>query len=122
MLSGPFGQLTFRLRSGDNSEETTEDTPVVEETATPTQPPNLHLPRVRVPSDTVSISDSVPETDIDQLLHTSPDKLTLSPVRSETDSVNQTLGEKFTQMGPNSPVILDIANVSIPLPSQSFVE
>ena len=73
-------------------------------------------------SDTASVSGSTPDTDIDVLLRTSPPKKTLSPARSETDSVNLALGNKFTQMGPNSPVILDIANVSTPLPSQSFVE
>ena len=122
MLSGPFGQLTFRLRSGDNSEETTEDETVVEQIATPVQPSILHLPRERVQSDTVSISGSVPETDIDQLLCTSPAKITLSPARSETDSVNLALGDKFNQVGPHSPTISDIATVSTSLSSQSFVE
>ena len=91
VLSGPFGQLTFCLRSGDNSEETTEGEIVVEQIATPVQPSILQLPRERVQSDTVSISGSVPETDIDQLLSTSPAKTILSPARSETDSVNLVL-------------------------------
>ena len=45
VLSGPFGQLTFRLRSEDNDEETTEDVTVVEKNVSPVQPPVLHLPR-----------------------------------------------------------------------------
>ena len=124
VLSGPFGQLTFRLRSEDNSEETTEDEIVVEQNATPMQPSTLHLPREWVQSDTVSSSSSVPETDVDQLLgpRSSPTKTTPSPARSETDSVNLVLGDKFNQLGPHSPRISDIANVSTPLPSQSFVE
>ena len=122
MLSGPFSQLTFHLRSGDDSEETTEDKIVVEQIATPVQPSILHLPRERVQSDTVSIGGSAPETDIDQLLCTSPTKITLSPARSETDNVNLALGDKFNQPGPPSPIILDIANVSTSLSSQSFVE
>ena len=124
VLSGPFGQLTFRLRSEDNVEETTEDVAVVEENVSPVQPPVLHLPRERVQSDTGSISGSVPESDADQLLgpRSSPSKTTHSLALSETDSVDQVLGEKFNQLGPHSPRILDIANVSTPLSSQSFVE
>ena len=78
VLSVPLGQLTFRLRSGDDSEETTEDEIVVEETTSPVQPSNLHIPRERMQSDTASVSGSAPDTDIDAVLRTSPPKKNLS--------------------------------------------
>ena len=124
VLSGPFGQLTFRLRSEDNDEETTEDETVVKENVSPVQPPVLHLVRERVLSDTASISGSVPEADAELLLgpRSSPSKTTHSRALSETNSVDQVLGDKFNKLGPNSPTISDIATVSNPLPSQSFGE
>ena len=85
------------------------------------QPPNLHLPRDRLQSETGNVSRSVPASDTYELLHSSPPQKILSPARSETDSVYQTLGENFTQLGPY-PVNLDTSSVSTPIPSQSLME
>ena len=64
------------------------------------------VPKERVQSDTVSISGSVPETDVDQLLgpRSSPSRTTHSPALNETDSVNQVLGEKFQPTGSSQPL------------------
>ena len=63
ILSGPTGQLTFQLRSGDDS-ETTEDPMVVEENTLPVQPPNPNLIMERLQSNNDSASGSAPFTDI----------------------------------------------------------
>ena len=120
VLSGPLGQLTFRLRSGDD-DETTEELMVAEEGMLPVQPPNLNIPRERLQSDVGSLGGSAPSADIYDLLHSSPPKQIQSPARSETDSVYRALGETFTQMGHN-PLILDNTSISTPFPSQSLIE
>ena len=124
VLSGPFGQLTFKLRSDDPGEETTGREAVVDENATPVVPvPALHLARSRVGSEPVTLGSSVPETEIDGLLE-SPhlsSKTLINRSMSETDSVELCLGTQFQQMG-NKPTFPGAANVSTPLPSQKLME
>ena len=124
VLSGPFGQLTFRLRSEDNGEEPIEYVIVEDENVSPVQPPVLHIARARAPSEPASLGSSVPEAEVDGLLcsPTKPSKTTISRTVSETDSVDQAIGKKFNKLGPHMPTILDTANVSNPLPSQSLME
>ena len=124
MLSGPFGQLTFCLRSEDNSEETTECEIVEDENVSPVQPPVLHIARARVPSEAASLGSSVPEAEAELVLLSSPTipSQTNSQTFSKTDSVDQAIGTQFNKLGSNKPTVLDTATVSNPLPSQSFME
>ena len=62
VLSGPFCQLTFRLRSEDTGEEPIECETVVDENVSTVVPvPVLHLGRARVGSEPVTLGSSVPE-------------------------------------------------------------
>ena len=75
-------------------------------------------------SEPATLGSSVPETEIDGLLH-SPQmssKTLISRSFSETDSVDLYIGPQFQQMGTNIPTFSDTANVSTPLPSQKLME
>ena len=117
ILSGPTGQLTFQLRSGDES--VTTEAPMVTEESMPSVPPlNIHIPRERRDSDVVSVCGSAASKDINNLLCSSPPKNIPLPARSETDSVNQYLGKNLKTMGYN-PEVWEDSKVSHPIPSQN---
>ena len=120
ILSGPTGQLTFQLRSGDNS-ETKEDPMVTEESTPSVAPPNINVPRERLISDVGSVCGSSVSKDLTDLLCSSPTKNIPSPARSETDSVDLTLGNTFKKLGHN-PILSDDSKVSTPVPSQNQKE
>ena len=124
MLSGPFGQLTFRLRSEDNGEEPTECVTVEDEIVSPVVPPVLHIARVRAPSQPASLGSNMPEAEIEGLLcsPTKSSKTLTSRTFSETDSVDQSIGTQLKKLGPYKPTVSDTANVSTPLPSQKLME
>ena len=92
VLSGPFGTLTFRLRSDDDGEETPECETVVVENASPAAPvpsvPVLHLGRARVGSEPVTLGSSVPETEILQSPQLSSKTSSQRATVSSTNSKN----------------------------------
>ena len=124
VLSGPFGQLTFRLRSEDNGEEPIECVTVEDKNISPVLPPVLHIARERAPSEPASLGSNVTEAEIEGLLcsPTKPSKTITSRTVSETDSVDQSIGTQLKKLGPYKPTVSDTANVSTPFPSQSFME
>ena len=85
--------------------------------------PVLHLGRAREGSEPVTLGSSIPESEIDSILH-SPQmssKTFTNRTFSDTDSVELYIGPKFKQLG-NNPTLSDAEDAFPPLPSQKLME
>ena len=97
ILSGPVGQLTFRLRSGDDN-GTTVELMHMDETVSPVSKIKI-VPTCEELLDDSSVNESNASIDTD-LLDSSNTTLTpLSPAGSETESFTNTLGHQFQLLG-----------------------
>ena len=117
VLSGPYGYMTFKRRSGDPGETVEEETlvdddapmvpvlpaPVPELGGAPAPPAKvLHIARPRAASETVTAGSSIPDSDGDSTLASSPkrsSKHTKTRAPSLTDSVDRAVGSKLKKTG-----------------------
>ena len=138
VLSGPYGYMSFKRRTGDGVGETAGEE-AMEDENTPTAPvlpapvpspgrtpvptaPVFNIAKARTGSETVTAGSSIPDSDGDSALADSPkrpSKHTKTRAPSLTDSVDRDVGSKlkklgFTQTIGNSPEEYP------PLPSQKF--
>ena len=98
ILSGPVGHLTFKLRSGDDNGPT-EELMLVDDTGLPEPKTKIIPTRADALLDDLSASGSEASVDGD-LLNSSDNTLTPpSPWGSETDSLTNSLGNKFKLLG-----------------------
>ena len=81
------------LRSGDT--ETTEELMVTEESMPSVAPPNINVQRERLTSEVGSVGGSSVSKELADYMLGSPSKNIKSPAKSETDSVELTLGNFF---------------------------
>ena len=141
VLSGPFGHLAFKRRTGDIGGETIEGEAMeAENTSTkapvPSVPvptlgrtpvphvPVLNLGRARLGSETATVGSSIPGSEGDSVLADSPkrsSKTTKNRAASEVDSVDRAIGSKIKQMGI-APSIGNSPDEFPPLPSQKLLD
>ena len=117
VLSGPYGYMTFKRRSGDPGETVEEETlvdddasmvpvlpaPVPEPGRSPAPPAKvLNIARARAASETVTAGSSIPDSDGDSTLASSPKRSsqhTKTRAPSLTDSVDRAVGSKLKKLG-----------------------
>ena len=120
VLSGPYGHMSFKRRTGDHGGETVEEeamedddssmvpvlpAPVPTPGRTPVPPVQvLNIARARSGSETVTAGSSIPDSDGDSALADSPKRSSQhikTRAVSLTDSVDRAVGSKLKKLGFN---------------------